>query len=208
VTGFGPFPGVPFNASERLVRELAEARLRITPGPVLLTTVLPTDWRQATAQLSDFVDGARPDMLLHFGVSSRARGFVLETRAFNQTSRRADCSGAYAAQRRLRRSGPTVLQASLPCARLMQRLRMEGIAAMLSADAGRYLCNAVLFESLALAGMAGRAPLVGFVHIPPLPPPEAPASPPPSSFGWDVLRRGSALILESLAHTAMRADHR
>jgi pyroglutamyl-peptidase len=209
VTGFGPFPGVPFNASERLVYELAAMRLRLKPGSILLTEVLPTDWLRATAKLGQFLDDARPDLLVHFGVSSRARSFVLETRAFNQTSRRADCSGAYAAQRWLRRSGPAMLQASLPCARVVQRLRIAGITATLSADPGRYLCNAVLFESLMLADAAERAPLVGFVHIPPLPPPGATGSATGGSggFGWEMLRRGSALILESLAHPALRHHH-
>ena len=205
MTGFGPFPGVPFNASERLVRELAEARVRLPPGSSLLTEVLPTDWRQASARFGRFLNDARPDLLVHFGVSSRARGFVLETRAFNQTSRRADCYGACAPERWLRRSGPAMLKACLPCARLVQRLRSEGIAATLSADPGRYLCNAVFFESLMRAGAGERAPLVGFVHIPPLPPPGTLGSP-PGEFGWEMLRRGSALILEGLAHLAHQTE--
>lgn len=197
VTGFGPFPGVPFNASERLIRDLAEMPARGVPAPHIATAALPTDWRQALGALRAFAAAARPDVLVHFGVSSRAKGFVIETRAFNQTSGRADCLGALAGGRCVRANAVGVLRTNLPAARLVQRLRVEGIAATLSADAGRYLCNAVLFESLALCAADG-ARLAGFVHIPPLAPPEEGATL-PGGFGWDQLRLGARLILDTIA---------
>jgi pyrrolidone-carboxylate peptidase len=133
-----------------------------------------------------------------------------------------------------------MLTATYPAARLVQRLRMEGLPAQLSADAGRYLCNAVLFESLHLAGgkrnsnikpkhrsQAGKPPfpvgegtgaaarncarrgapggacLTGFIHIPPLGAYDADRL--PNGFGWPELRRGAALILETLMRTAQGA---
>jgi len=202
VTGFGPFPGVPFNASARLVRDIAETASRGVPAPLVTTAVLPTDWRRGLAELRALARELRPDIFLHFGVSSRARGFVIETRAYNQTSGRADCLGALAGGRCVRGNAVGVLRASLPAGRLVQRLRAEGIAATLSADAGRYLCNAVLFESLVLCAGDG-ARRVGFVHIPPLRPPED-GERLPNGFGWDQLRRGAALILDTLAGEARR----
>jgi pyroglutamyl-peptidase len=198
LTGFGPFPGVPFNASEHLIGELGEMRPRAIPAPLLFTAALPTDWREALARLRAFAEEVRPDVLLHFGVSARARGFVIETRAFNQASPRPDCTGALAGGRCIRSGARDVLKASLPTARLVQRLRLEGIPAELSADAGRYLCNAVLFESLALSALAPHARKVGFIHIPPLAKPsEARAL--ENGFGWDALRRGAAVIVDTMA---------
>ena len=201
MTAFGPFPGVPFNASERLIEELAATHLRAVPAPLIATAVLPTDWRRAFAQLRAFVAHTRPDVLVHFGVSSRAHGFVIETRAFNQTSLRADCSGAFAEARYVRANagGPRI--ATLPAGLLVRRLRLGGIPARLSTDAGRYLCNAVLFESLVLAEAARSAPLVGLIHIPPLSPPESKAGL-ANGFGWDQLRRGSAIILDTLLRSS------
>ncbi len=202
VTGFGPFPGVPFNASERLVRDLADMPVRSIPAPLVTTVALPTDWRRALSELHALTDELRPEVLVHFGVSSRAKGFVIETRAYNQTCGRTDCLGALASGRCVRANAVGVLKASLPAARLVQRLRVEGIAATLSADAGRYLCNAVLFESLALCAADG-ARLAGFVHIPPLAEPDEGATL-PNGFGWEQLRRGAGLILDTLARTVKR----
>lgn len=197
VTGFGPFPGMPFNASGALIRALAETPRRGIPGPRLITAVLPTDWRLALAQLRGVIAGARPHAALHFGVSARARGFAIETRAFNQTCARADCAGCQPPGRCIRRNAPGVLRATLPATRLVQRLRMAGIPAALSNDAGRYLCNAVMFESLWLAE-TGRIPCAGFIHIPALGfPGEEPAA--QAGFSWEALQRGAAIILDALA---------
>ena len=202
VTGFGPFPGMPFNASARLIAELEDMPWRVVPGPVLVGRLLPTDWRRALEDLRAFTEATRPDVLVHFGVSSRARGFVVETRAFNETAPRPDCVGALAGGRCVRRNAHPVLPARLPAARLVQRLRMEGIAATLSADAGRYLCNAVLFESLAMAQAGEHGAIAGFIHIPALLAPGA--EPSQGAFGWPQLRRGAALILDTLARSRAR----
>jgi pyroglutamyl-peptidase len=197
ITGFGPFPGVPFNASERLIAELAATPLRMAPAPVLSAASLPTDWHQALPLLRRLIGEMRPHVLVHFGVSARAQGFVIETRAVNQTSRRMDVSGALAGARCVRGSARAALSANLPAGRIIRRLRLEGIPATVSSDAGRYLCNAVLFESLMLAEAAAGTPLVGFIHIPALPRPEESAAL-PNGFGWDELRRGSAVILDTM----------
>jgi pyroglutamyl-peptidase len=202
VTGFGPFPEMPYNASQRLVEELSDMRLGAVPAPRLFTAALPTSWREGPLALRSFLAEARPHVILHFGVSSQAQGFVIETRAFNQTSARPDCAGVMPAGRCVRSSGRGVLGSSLPASRLVRRLRMERIPAELSADAGRYLCNAVLFESLALADAAApsRAPRVGFIHIPPLPPPEA-YDGEINGLSWASLRRGARIIIETLSTT-------
>ena len=99
ITGFGPFPGVPFNASQRLIADLAEAPPRLPHGAQLYAAALPTDWRLGLEALAALLDSVRPHIALHFGVSARATGFAIETRAFNQTSDRPDCSGALAGER-------------------------------------------------------------------------------------------------------------
>lgn len=201
VTGFGPFPGVPFNASEHLLGELGHIALRVIPKPRIVTAALPTDWRRASASLQELVAEAKPDIALHLGVSSRATGFVIETRAYNQASARPDCSGALAPARCLKRGATAAAQTTLPAARLVQLLRMRGLPAQTSRDPGRYLCNAVLFESLTCAAGWG-VTYSGFVHIPALEQPNHEAAP-SAGFGWPELRRGAAVILETLARLSL-----
>ena len=49
---------------------------------------------------------------------------------------------------------------------LLARMRAAGLPAHLSSDAGRYLCNAVLFHALTLHAGSRMPGQAGFIHIP------------------------------------------
>ena len=167
ITGFGPFPGVPVNATMRLLPELALTAPRRFPDVRFAVEVLPTEWAAGPRRLVQVLAEVEPDLALHFGVSSRARGFEIESRARNACAAAADASGALPSGTVLRLGGAERLPASLPVRHIVTRLRRLGIPAYVSRDAGSYLCNAVLYHSLVCArdqAAAGRR--VGFVHIP------------------------------------------
>jgi pyroglutamyl-peptidase len=165
ITGFGPFPGVPVNATMRLLPELSRAAARAFPDVQFAVEVLPTDWAAAPRRLRQLLAEVDPDLALHFGVSSRARGFEIEQRARNACAATPDASGALPTGAAIRDGGAEHLPASLPVRHIVARLRHLGIPAFVSRDAGTYLCNAALYHSLVCAKDAsGRR--VGFVHIP------------------------------------------
>jgi pyroglutamyl-peptidase len=165
ITGFGPFPGVPVNATMRLVPELAQAAARRFAGVRIATAVLATEWTAAPRRLEALLEEIEPDLVLHFGVSSRARGFEVEARAQNACLQSPDAAGALPPGVAVREDGPEFVAATLPVRHIVARLRRRGIPAFVSRDAGGYLCNATLYHSL---GCARDRPgcRVGFVHIP------------------------------------------
>ncbi len=166
LTGFGPFPGVEDNASAALVAELAgEARKRL-PGHRVEAAVLPTEWHAGPAAAAAMVGELRPAVALHFGVSAKAGGFVIETRGHNLARPICDAAGVLPASDRLSAEGPDVLGASLQTARIVERLRRRALPVRLSRDAGGYLCNAVLYRSLERARRAGWPMRCGFIHLP------------------------------------------
>jgi pyroglutamyl-peptidase len=171
VTGFGPFPGVPDNASVAIVAALAGSAAM--PGIELVTEIVPVLWTYARGVARDAVARAKPHAILHLGVSKRLTGFEVETRAFNLSGPKEDCAGSAGLCRPLDISGERMLKATLPPAILVRALRREGLPAQISRDPGRYLCNALFYWSLADARDGG--PLVSFVHMP--------------AFGADVLTR-------------------
>ena len=165
ITGFGPFPGVPVNATMRLVPELVHAAARVFPGVRITTAILATEWLAAPQRLDHLLAEVRPDLALHFGVSGRARGFEIETRACNRCAASPDASGALPPAGTVREGGAGHLGAGLPVRYLVARLRRRGIPAFVSRDAGEYLCNATLYHALLRAREApGRR--VGFIHVP------------------------------------------
>jgi pyroglutamyl-peptidase len=201
VTGFGPFPGVPVNASATLVTALREVSQFSDAFVRLHTAILPTDWREAPAQARALIEELAPDAVLHFGVSARVSDFQIETRAYNFCRSSPDCAGRLPGGYYVKPSGPPVLDATLPAALLVRRLSLAGIPASLSRDAGRYLCNATLYSSLLHGQSLRRPPGIGFVHIPALTPAECGGDGDPNAtFGFSTLRDGAGLILQTLAH--------
>jgi len=162
VTGFGPFPGVPNNASASLVTALAQS-VRM-PGIELFAEVIPVKWADAGTAAHEAIARVEPHAILHFGVSKRVTGFEIEMRAFNASGPKKDHAGLSGPGRPLDRAGRPVLFATMPPPVLLRALRRGGFAAQLSRNAGRYLCNALFYWSLADAGYSGR--LVSFIHIP------------------------------------------
>jgi pyroglutamyl-peptidase len=164
VTGFGPFPGVPVNATMGLVPDLVQAARRALPGVRVASAILATEWATAPMRVDALIAEAEPDLVVHFGVSPRARGFEIETRASSACAPLPDASGALPPAAEIRTEN-THLAASLPAHYLVARLRRRAIPAFASRDAGAYLCNALLYHSLDRAREA-RSRRVGFVHIP------------------------------------------
>jgi pyroglutamyl-peptidase len=162
VTGFGPFPGVEQNASASVVRALTLSTP--LPGIELFAEVIPVDWTRARTVARDAIARVKPHAVLHFGVSKRVTGFEIETRAVNMSGPKPDQAGAARPGSPLSRSGMPVLYPVLPPATLLRALRLAGIRAQLSRSAGRYLCNALYYWSLADADANGA--LVTFVHMP------------------------------------------
>ncbi len=162
VTGFGPFPGVPDNASGSMMTVLAASAA--APGIQHATAIVPVTWAEARTVVREAVARVKPDAILHFGVSKRLTGFEIETRAINISGPKEDHAGVVRPGKPLQRSGDAFLQATLPPLPLLRALRQSGLPAQLSKDAGRYLCNALFYWSLSDAGASG--PLVSFVHMP------------------------------------------
>lgn len=171
LTGFGPFPGVPFNVSALFAQRLSAALCRTFPHLTVLCEILPVDWRAAPERLERLRETAGAPLFLHFGVSSKADGFILEQCAYNGAANVPDAAGALPPPARLLKGGAASLRASLPVARIAGRLESAGFPASPSTDPGRYLCNAVFYHSLLQAAdtsarRLAAPPLTGFIHIP------------------------------------------
>lgn len=166
VTGFGPFPGVPANATARLVPALAERARRAIPGHTVVAEILPTEWHAAPLRLATLLAEWKPVASVHFGVSYRAEGFVIEQRGRNVRDHVADACGALPGGECIADDGPEFLASTFPSSLIVERLRRRGLPAMLSRDAGGYLCNALLYHALHHGRGRGLALRSGFVHLP------------------------------------------
>jgi pyroglutamyl-peptidase len=170
ITGFGPFPGVAHNISGDYAHELAGVVAQRFPKRRVIAHVLPVEWGRTLRDLSDVCERERPELLLNFGVSGMARGFVIEQVAQNACGSSVDACGAVARGRYVtKKSDPASLASRLPDQHILMRLTALGIPARLSDDAGTYLCNAVFYQSVCLPNEDSDPQVIsGFIHMPPL----------------------------------------
>jgi pyroglutamyl-peptidase len=163
ITGFGPFPGTPFNPSAALAKALARRRRPALAGIERVVHVFATTYAAVDRDLQKlFAQKPKPDIVLMFGVAGRRHQLCIETRARNAVSLLfPDASGHRPRRGVIRLGGPATLTGNAPFARLA-----GAVGTRLSRDAGSYLCNYVYWR--ALEHVRGSRPLVQFVHIPPV----------------------------------------
>ncbi len=161
ITGFGPFPGAPFNPSAALAEALARRRRPALAGIERSTHVFATTYASVDRDLPKLLK-QKPDIVLMFGVAGRRRQLCIETRARNAVSLLfPDADGHRPRHGVIKLRGQAALMGNAPFASLAGA---AGTKARLSRDAGRYLCNYVYWR--ALEQVRGARPLVQFVHIP------------------------------------------
>lgn len=195
LTGFGPFPGVPQNASAEVVEELAHLCVPRFPDVSFAAATLPVDWRTSPEALAELLSAHRPAVALHFGVSVRASGFVIEQHAYNETRAGPDAAGRTAAHTRLVPGDRARRRATLPLQAIVRALERAGHPVLLSDDPGRYLCNAVLYHSLRHAARASPRVRTGFIHLPAALDRTAPGE--AGRLGWAEAITGGLVLIET-----------
>ncbi|HEY7458712.1 MAG TPA: pyroglutamyl-peptidase I [Xanthobacteraceae bacterium] len=167
VLGFGPFPGAPSNPSAKLVRALARRRRPALSETTIVAAVLPTTYVAVARDLPELLKRHDPDVVLFFGLASRAEFPRIESRAVNAAS------AVHADAARFKPSAKQIIggaPAALPVRALLQQtaaaMRGAHVVVQHSRDAGRYICNAALFSALDSARRAGRPKQIAFIHIP------------------------------------------
>ena len=165
ITGFGPFPGAPFNPSATVAKTLARRRRPALATLERTSHIFATAYAAVDRDLPKLL-AKKPDIVLMFGVAGRRRHLCIETRARNAISVLfPDASGFRPQRPVIALGGPAALTGNAPFARLAAAAQTKA-PSRLSRDAGRYLCNYIYWRALELT--KGAEPLVQFVHIPPV----------------------------------------
>lgn len=169
ITGFGPFPGAPWNPTEPLVKRLVRLRRPAFLDVELTGHIFPVTYGDVDWQLAEQLANVRPDALLMFGLAGRTRHVRIETRARNVISTRwpaADGSyedtGVIAKAHDALTFGPHTRM-------LLRRACMSGVDARLSRNAGSYLCNYLSWRGIEATQQPDGPRVSAFVHVPLVP---------------------------------------
>ena len=166
ITGFGPYPGAPFNPTEILAPELARCRLSPASNVYRMSHVFRVSYEAVDRDLPELIAGMRPDVLVMFGLAGRTRHVRIETRARNALARTSpDAAGKLPPSAAIAAGGPAMLPLRAPVHRLLMAARSAGLPAALSHDAGRYLCNYLCWRAAEWV-QCGTPRIAAFIHVP------------------------------------------
>ena len=196
ITGFGRFPGAPFNPSGPLALALAKRQRPAFADVRRAVHVFETSYAAVDHDLPKLIAKHKPDIVLMFGLAARTPFVRIETRARNAMSILfPDVTGFRPAERAIAPGNPP-LRGVAPFAHLLGAARATGTRSRMSRDAGRYLCNYVYWRALE-ASRSGT--LAQFIHIPPVSRrPRQPGGKRRTSHGA-LVRAGEAILLALLA---------
>jgi len=161
VTGFGPFPGAPYNPTVKLVRVLGRLRRPALADTAIVTHIFTTSYAAVDRDLPALIAQHQPDALLMFGLHGRAKAIRIETRARNALALLPDASGKVLRRGVIASDAPSAKTMPMQAQRLLAAACAARVPAVLSRDAGRYLCNYLCWRAV-----DSSVPLAAFVHVP------------------------------------------
>src|SRR6266704_2920180 len=168
ITGFGPFPGAPYNPTQALAMRLLRLRRPAFSDVELSGHIFPVTYKAVDQELPQALAKHRPQALLMFGLAGRTAHVRIETRARNAVT----LLWPDAAQTRVRKGsigpGPDAMRFGPHALRLLRAAVGTGIDARPSRDAGSYLCNYLSWRAIEAANTGDGPRLAAFVHVPPL----------------------------------------
>jgi pyroglutamyl-peptidase len=168
VTGFGPFPGAPYNPTQPLVTRLLRLRRPAFSDVELTGHIFPVSYRAVDRQLPELLARHRPQALLMFGLASRTAFVRVETRARNAVTALWPDADHTRVRKGSIAGGADAAMFGPHTAKLLRAAVGTGVDARTSRDAGSYLCNYLSWRAIEAVGTGNGPRLAAFVHVPPL----------------------------------------
>lgn len=166
ITGFGPFPGAPYNPTMPLVERLMQLRRPAFDDVALSSYIFHVTYATVDRELPQLLAKRRPHALLMFGLAQRTPYLRVETRARNAvTTIWPDADGTRVRKGSIARENDALMFGP-HTAKLLRAARATGIDARASRDAGSYLCNYLSWRAIEATQRDDGPHLAAFIHIP------------------------------------------
>jgi pyroglutamyl-peptidase len=166
VTGFGPFPGAPFNPTQPLVARLLRLRRPAFDDVELVGHIFPVTYAAVDVQLTDLLARLQPQALLMFGLATRTPWIRIETRARNAITVLWPDAGHTRVQKGSISGGADAMMFGPHTLKLLRAAVDTGTDARASRNAGSYLCNYLSWRAIEATCRANGPRLAAFVHVP------------------------------------------
>lgn len=197
ITGFQPFPGAPYNPTEKLVERLLHLRRPAFDSIERIGHIFPVTYGAVDQQLPALIEVYHPDALLMFGLAARTPFIRIETRARNTiTQIWPDAAHTQVRSRSIKANSDSTRRFGPHTLRMLRAAQLTGVDARASLSAGYYLCNYLSWRAIE-ATLAGDGPrIASFIHVPLVPRGLAERRSPGRMTFEHLADAGEALLLE------------
>jgi pyroglutamyl-peptidase len=166
LTGFESYGGRSLNPAEQVVKRLDGAEIR---GVRVNGRTLPVDYQGLGPRIIRLIEEIQPRAVICLGLWPGTPMLRFERIAVNIADFEIPDNVGHMTRGPVVEGGAEAYASTLPIHAIQDRLLEAGIPARLSASAGTFLCNALMYH--ALGASAGRMPAApcGFIHLPYMP---------------------------------------
>jgi len=166
ITGFGPFPGAPYNPTMPLAARLLRLRRPAFSEVELSGHIFPVTYNAVDRELPQLLAKHRPHALLMFGLATRTPYVRIETRARNAVTMLWPDADHTSVRKGSIADGADAKMFGPHTAKLLRAALATGIDARASRDAGSYLCNYLSWRAIEATCVDNGPRLVAFIHVP------------------------------------------
>lgn len=166
LTGFEPYGGHAVNPSGEVARVLDGAEIA---GVRITGRVLPVVHAGTAGRIAALIEETAPRAVICLGLDPGEWAVRLERTAANHLDFEIADNAGEILRGPVVEGGEAARGSTLPLREIEERLRDADIPVRGSDDAGRFLCNALMYHALAAAARRNPPPACGFIHLPFLP---------------------------------------
>jgi pyroglutamyl-peptidase len=166
LTGFESYGGRSLNPAEQVVKRLAGSQIR---GVQVIGRTLPVAYRELEPRVAQLLKEIRPRAVICLGLWPGTPMLRLERIAVNIADFEIPDNLGLMTRGPVVEGGAEAYLSRLPIHAIQDRLLEAGIPARLSASAGTFLCNALMYHALRACAEHAPAAPCGFIHLPYLP---------------------------------------
>ena len=166
ITGFGPFPGAPYNPTQPLVARLLRLRRPAFSDVERSSHIFHVTYSTVDRELPELIVRHRPHALLMFGLADRTPHVRIETRARNAVTTLWPDADRTRARKGSIAGGADAMMFGPHTAKLLRAAVATGVDARASRDAGSYLCNYLSWRAIEAVSGDNGPRLAAFAHVP------------------------------------------
>ncbi|WP_422656990.1 pyroglutamyl-peptidase I [Paenibacillus sp. EC2-1] len=168
ISGFEPFGGSKMNPTEQLIQDIVHVSFE---GVEIKTLLLPVYFDECADLILQEIQSFEPDAVIACGVAAGRTAITPERIAINikdiaPDSPYPDNRGVRPQDEPIHPDHPDGLFTNLPIRKMVERLRDQGIPALISNSAGTYICNNTMYALLDHMRINQVPKLGGFIHFP------------------------------------------